>query len=372
MRNPNTTILHLGRSRALVITMVLALVSLVGTTVPAFAHAAVVDPYRLMATIRGPELPPKGDTWTFDQSWVDGLHHRYYLADAANRRIDVIDTRTNRLITTIDGFTGVAGPAGDVGHLGPSGIVGDQQGHLFAGDGKGMLKMIDLASSRVWAISTGGTGRVDKLAYDPLRHVVLATNSTDVPPFVSIIDVRGHRLLGRLVLPFATAGLEQPVYQQGKFLLAVPQTRQHRQGEIVVISVDRVGQPHLAERHLLALACQPNGLAIGRPHQVLLGCAVGHLLMLDTSSWQLRAVISPIVGETDEVWYNPTDQRFFTATAVGTANPVVGVIDAQTDRWLTSIPTVPFAHSVAVDPGSRHVFVPMAQRGIGVFEPFVA
>lgn len=369
--NPTTSILRLGRSRFLLITMILTLVSLGGTTVPAFAHAAVIDPYRLIVTIRGPELPPKGGAWTFGLSWVDGLHHRYYLADAANRRIDIIDTQTNRLITTIGGFTGVAGPLGDVRHLGPSGVVGDQDGHLFAGDGNSTLHIIDLASSQVWAVSTGGAGRVDTLAYDPVRQVVLATNSTDVPPFVSLIDTRARRLLGKLTLPFATAGVEQPVYEDGRFLLAVPQTRQHRQGEIVVIGVDRTGQPHLEERHPLAIACQPNGLAMGWPHQVLLGCAVGHPLMLDTASWRIRAVIGPIVGETDEVWYNPTDHRFFTATAVGTAYPVVGVIDAQTDQWLTSIPTAPFAHSVAVDPVSRHVFVPMAQRGIGVFEPFV-
>jgi len=372
MRNPNTIMLHLGRSRALVITMVLTLVSLVGTTVPTFAHAAVVDPYRLIATIRGPKLPPRGESWAFGQSWVDGLHHRYYLADAANRRVDVIDTRTNRLITTIDGFTGVQGVSGDFRRMGPGGIVGDEQGHLFAGDGNSTLKIIDLASDRVRAVSTGGQGRVDELAYDPARQLVLVVNSADSPPFVSVIDVQAHHLLGTLALPFATAGVEQPVYEHGQFLLAVPQTRQHPQGELAIIRVDRAGRPHLAERHPIALPCQPNGLAVGRPYQVLLGCAVGHPLVMNTTSWEIRAVISPITGGTDQVWYNPTDQRFFTATAIDTAHPVVGVIDAQTEAWLTSIPTVPFAHAVAVDPASRHVFVPMAQRGIGVFEPFVA
>ena len=201
---------------------------------------------------------------------------------------------------------------------------------------------------------------------------MLATNSADKPTFVSIIDVRAHRLLGRLVLPFATAGVEQPVFDQGTFLLAVPQTRQHLQGEIIAITVDHAGRPYLAARHSIALPCQPNGLAAGRPHQLLLGCAVGHPLIIETRGWKVRATIEQITGETDEVWYNPTDDRFFTATAVGTTHPVVGVIDARTGGWLTSIPTVPFAHSVAVDPLSRHVFVPMAHRGIGVFEPFVA
>lgn len=370
--NPKDRISCLGCSRSLLLALLLGLLSLAGTALPASAHTTVVDPYRLLTTIRGPQLPPKADSWAFEMSWIDGVHHRYYLADASNRRIDVINTRTNQWLTTIGGFTGVMGTISDVRHLGPSGIIGDQDGHLFAGDGNSTLKLIDLASHQVKVVSTGGTGRVDALAYDPVHQVVLTANSAEVVPFVSIIDPRAQRLLGRLPLPFATRGVEQPVAENGSFLLAVPQTRQHPQGEIVVIRVDRAGRPHLAERHPLALACQPNGLAAGRFHQVLLGCAVGHPLILDTASWRIRAVISPIAGETDEVWYNPTDQRFFTATAVGTVHPMVGVIDAQTDQWLTSIPTVPLAHSVAVDPTSRHVFVPMAKLGIGVFEPFVA
>lgn len=369
--NPKNRIPHLSRSRSFLLALLLTVLSLAGTAFPASAHAAVIDPYRLITTIRGPELPPSAGSWVFETSWVDGVAHRYYLADATNRRIDVIDTRTNQLMTTIGGFTGVIGSLSDVGHLGPSGIVGDQDRHLFAGDGNSTLKIIDLPSHQVRVVATGGKGRVDALAYDPIRHLVLATNSVESPPFVSIIDTRAQRLLGRLTLPFATAGVEQPVYENGRFLLAVPQTRQHLQGEIVVITVDRAGRPHLAERHPIALPCQPNGLAAGRAHQLLLGCAVGHPLIMDTTTWKIRAVINPITGETDEVWYNPTDQRFFTATAVGTAHPVVGVIDARTNGWLTSIPTVLFAHSVAVDPASRHVFVPMARRGISVFEPFV-
>lgn len=357
--------------RWLVATVGIALSMIVGL-LPVPAQAAVSDPYRLITTIQGAGVPPPSSFWAFDSSWVDSPHHRYYLADATNRRVDVVDTRTNRLIETIGSFTGFQGTIGDFSHMGPSGITGDEQGHLFVGDGNSTLKIVDLPSHRTHVVSTGGKGRVDELAYDPIRHLVLATNSADKPPFVSITDIQAHTLLGRLVLPFATAGLEQPVYQHGRFLLAVPQTDLHQQGEIVTIIVDRQGRPHLAQRHPISLPCQPNGLVTGPHQQVLLGCAVGHPLIMETDTWKMRATIGQISGETDEVWYNPTDHRFFTATAVGTAHPMVGVIDARTDGWLTSIPTVPFAHSVAVDPPSRHVFVPMAKLGIGVFEPFVA
>lgn len=365
-------IARLGRGRRLLIGMFFVLLSMLSALFPISVQAAVRDPYRLLATIQGADVPPSSSFWAFDSSWVDPRAHRYYLADATNRRVDVVDTRTNQLIDTIGGFTGFQGTIGDVGTMGPSGLVGDEQGHLFVGDGNSSFKIVTLKNHHILSIGTGGRGRVDEMAYDPARHLVLATNSADVPPFVSIIDVRAHRLLGKLALPFATAGVEQPVYENGTFLLAVPQTRQHLQGEIMVITVDHAGRPHVAGRHSIPIPCQPNGLVRGPHQQVLLGCAVGHPLVMGADTWKVRAIIDQISGETDEVWYNPTDYRFFTATAVGTAHPMVGVIDARTEQWLTSIPTVPFAHSVAVDPRSRHVFVPMAKLGIGVFEPFVA
>lgn len=197
----------LGRSRRLLVIVLFTLLSVGFASLPVSAQSAVVDPYRLLTTIRGADVPPSSPFWAFDQGWVDPGTHRYYLADVTNRRVDIIDTRANRLMMAIGGFTSVSGSVGDVRSLGPSGIIGDQAGHLFAGDGKSTLKMIDLASHHISAISTGGQGGVDALAFDPVRHLVLATNSADMPPFVSVIDTQTRRLLGRLVLPFATGGV---------------------------------------------------------------------------------------------------------------------------------------------------------------------
>jgi len=39
--------------------------------------------------------------------------------------------------------------------------------------------------------------------------------------------------------------------------------------------------------------------------------------------------------------------------------PVLGVIDAQTDKWVENVPTAPRAYSVAADSTTHTVFVPM-------------
>jgi len=80
------------------------------------------------------------------------------------------------------------------------------------------------------------------------------------------------------------------------------------------------------------------------------------------------------VGGSDQVLYNPGDNRYYLAsrsmTSTGmkgaTATPVLGVIDAATNQWIANIPTGPNAHSVAADSGNNRVFVPVPQ-GIAVF-----
>ncbi|PYU11933.1 MAG: cytochrome C nitrite reductase, partial [Acidobacteria bacterium] len=39
--------------------------------------------------------------------------------------------------------------------------------------------------------------------------------------------------------------------------------------------------------------------------------------------------------------------------------PVLGVIDAVTNTWLQNVPSGANAHSVAADPMTNHVFVPL-------------
>jgi hypothetical protein len=61
---------------------------------------------RQIALITGPDIPPHG-LWAFDISYVDDQSRVYYLADASNASVDLIDIRTNRLIGQIGGFIAV-------------------------------------------------------------------------------------------------------------------------------------------------------------------------------------------------------------------------------------------------------------------------
>ena len=61
--------------------------------------SAAVEDSRVpqIALITGPGIPPSG-LWAFDISYVDDQSQTYYLADASNASVDLVDTRNNTFI----------------------------------------------------------------------------------------------------------------------------------------------------------------------------------------------------------------------------------------------------------------------------------
>jgi DNA-binding beta-propeller fold protein YncE len=320
---------------------------------PGAEHAPVS---RRLALIRGPGIPPRG-LWAFDISWIDQATERYYLADATNARIDIINARTATFEGAIGGFTGFHG---SLSTQGPAGLLTDDRGQLWVGDGNSTVKVINLVRRSIVAtIKTGGRNRADELAYDPLDELVLVTNGSDTPPFVTFLSVKKRVVVGRLAFPADTAGLEAPLWDGAlhTFLLAVPATRRLPGGAITVIDP--------ATRSVVATytlpQCSPSGLALG-PHQdVLVGCNAQPLI-LDALTGKIEATITAVNG-CDEVWFNLGERRYYLAAFLNRSGPVIAV----SRTWLMNIPTTRKAHSVAVDQATHHIFVPLSGMGIGVY-----
>src|SRR5260370_27294976 len=108
----------------------------------------------------------------------------YFLRDAGNARVDLIDAKTNTFLGAIGGFTGFHG---SIETQGPAGLVTDNLYQLWVGDGNSTVKVIDLMSrSTVATISTGGTNRADEITYDPMQQLMLVTNGWAAPPFAAL------------------------------------------------------------------------------------------------------------------------------------------------------------------------------------------
>ena len=336
--------------------------------------------YQQSAKISLPNVPPQKGSFSYDIGWVDPGTHRYYLADRTNKGIDLIDTTSNTYLTTLakgnfEGFTGSPDTSG------PDGILAVPADHqLWAGDAHSLVKVVDVSSGAIVAtVSTGGSNRADELAYDPQDHLILIANDADDPPFLSFISTTSRKVVGKIPYPNATNGLEQPVWDPANdmFYQSVPATKANPGGEI-----DKIDPKTMKVVAIYAVTdCQPAGLVLGPSEHLLLGCsgdaiaagARAQTIIMDAVDGYILATLTQI-GGSDQVAYNPGDNRFYLAARLmtstgmkgGATTPVLGVIDAGTNEWVANLTTGAGAHSVAVDPGNNRVYVPIPS-GIAVF-----
>lgn len=330
---------------------------------------------RLTGTITVPGKPLE----SFDASFVDPAKGLYFLADRSNGALDVVNVRSRKLVAQIGGFVGAVdrGPKS-----GPDGVITiPGRDEVWVGDGDSTVKIVSLANgaNRIIAtISTGGAKRVDGLAYDAKHGLVLAVNNADEPPFLSLISVADRRVLARIEVPQATDGVEQPVFmpETGLFYFSVPAFGETKnRGAIGVF--DPVARR--ITRWFENDNCLPAGVAHGPGTKLILGCDAGseetHLppltLIVDVSNGSQTAITQ--VGSSDQVWYSPGVQTYYVAARGMPGGPVLGVIDARTERWVQNVPTAPRAYSVAADSETYTVFMPLppnpvcAEGCIGVF-----
>jgi hypothetical protein len=252
-----------------------------------------------------------------------------------------------------------------------------------------------------------GDFRADEMAFDPVDNILLVSNGDPGVPFVTLINTRnpacasnscvlhqiffngtstpgaitcpvgtgvaGAAIVGQPAITCASApggqgGIGGSVFNPttGRFLVANTQnTSNAADGEVTEINpttglVTRSFQ-------LTGLGCQVSSLAMGPSNKnVLVGCEnlTGTVvfppseIIMDGGTGRIVTIIDK-VGGSDEVWFNPGDNRYYTASRDMPTGPVLGVIDAGTNTWLQNVPTGSNAHSVAADPFNNHIFVPL-------------
>jgi hypothetical protein len=341
----------------------------------------------------------------FDISWVDAPTHRYFLADRSNAGVDIIDGTTNTFVARIPGFAGQkfnANGSADNDHSGPDGVlvVGNR---LFVGDGDSTVKVFDLGTnlpvgSPISTCLPGHTvancARADEMAYDPKDQLLIVANNAATPDaFMTLISTTSLKVVDQIVFPAAqfSGGIEQAQWdpKTRRFYVSIPAVNGNpRTGAVAVINPLPIG--HATIEKLFPVAdCNPAGLALGPHQRLLLGCSLtnGQSVIMSATDGHIVKVIHG-VGGSDEVWFNAGDGRYYLAArnnvvvgpdgtvqvnatsgnAIGgAADPVLGIIDAFTNKLVKNIstgattPNTPAtsAHSVAADRITNHVFVPL-------------
>ncbi len=319
---------------------------------------------------------------TFDIGYVN-RHGIYALADRSNGGLDFFNAATDKYLGRAGGFVGFNKASGSK-LAGPNGVVAVGGHEFWASDGDSTVKVVDDRTLKVVAsIPTSGKDRTDEIAYDPADHLVVAVNNADSPPFVTFISTATRKVAGRLELPHATDGAEQPLYDPVTKLvyLSIPSVDNvDANGAVAVIDP----RSRKLVRMMPVQKCMPAGLALGPRGNLLLGCSDdgvdagfgAHSIVMKARSGKIVADVP--VGGSDEVWSDIRRHRYYLAAVANKGGPALGVIDSLNNRMVTAIPTGPKAHSVAVDASTGKVFVPIqantsvpdcAQGCIAVFAP---
>jgi hypothetical protein len=307
----------------------------------------------------------------FDVSWNDNREQKYYLADRTNNAIDLVDSATDTFIGFIGRghYTGSRPCPGEPREMrlcaGPNGVVTDDLGHVWAGDGDANIIEAEATkpgTSILRSIPTGGKGRIDEFAYDPQDQTLLAENDGDSPPYLTFVSAHDGRILGRYVYPKGQEGMEQPAFDPhtGLFYQNVPGAK----NRIDVFDPHKLSRPVKSfpvecTGGLLGLTL--SGLAVGPNGRLMAVCGNVGGVALDSLDGKILKVV-PKGADADEVWYDPGSNNYYFSRETN-----VSVIDADTYAFVGGI-ALP-SHSVAANARNRHVFVPVASRGIYVIVP---
>ena len=335
------------------------------TEIDSLLRVSEPESYSLLTTI------PVNGLAAFDISAVDPAHSYYYLADRTNAALDIFSTTTNTLVKQVTGFAGVVLTNGVANNSlsGPDGVALVGPNEIWVGDGDSSVKVIDLTTNTiVQTISTTLPGqtaatdqRADEMAYDPLDHVLVVANNAASPPYVTFISTQGNRpVLGHIVYT-AAAGVEASVFDPAAGVFYINLTQFGTDVNSGAVSV--VDPRQLKEiREFPVYGCNGAGISLAPKHKLLVGCSLtNNSQIFDPRDGTLLATIPRISGS-DETYYNKGDGKFYLAARYNPASqggPVLGVIDAVTNKYVTSIPTDISAHSVAADSKTNHIFVPL-------------
>ena len=295
-----------------------ALVALHG--VPAVAAPQVV------ATIALP------DPVRWDYVSVDPVAHRLYVAH--RERVDVIDTRDNKLVLQLAPTPGVHGAA-----------AASDLNRVFTSNGAdGAVGVFDGTTGKLLQTIKAGKNP-DSIVYEPTTHRVFAFNggSSDV----TVIDARSLQVLATIPAPgdpeFAV------VDGHGRVFFNIED-----KSELAVIDA----QALKIERHFALAPCEePSGLAIDPKGRLYSVCRNGVMVVSDPA--QGRVIGSAPIGQGPDgvAWM---DGKAWSANGRDGTISVVAETAPGRFETIATVPTAPGARTIAAAPGEHLLFSPTA------------
>jgi DNA-binding beta-propeller fold protein YncE len=291
------------------------------------------------------ELPPHVRKGGFDHAAYHRGDGRLYVAHTANDAVDVIDCATDRYLHSISGLTGVAGvlTAQDRDLVFTSNRAEDTVG-IFASDDHNHLAKVPVGH------------RPNGLAYDSLRHVLLAANVGDpaIPgsATASIVDVEARSVVASVPMPGRTRWALFAEREDAFFInIADPAC-------IVVLDASN---PTAIVKTFTIPSAGPHGLDLDVEGQRLFcACDAQRMICVDTHFGKVSSDIA-LSGAPDVIFFNSALDRLY--VAIGDPG-LIDVVDTRRMEVIETIKTELGAHTIAFDaPKNRvYAFLPETHR----------
>jgi DNA-binding beta-propeller fold protein YncE len=299
----------------------------------AIPSASTADaPLRLAA-----DLPLPGGASRFDYQSLESTSGRLFISHMGAGQLVVFDVVAGRVVANLDGFPAVTGV-----------LAVPAEHHLYASaPGDHAVVVVDDSTLRVVARVTGARFP-DGIAYAPEERRVFVSDESGRQEVV--IDARTNGVAAQIVLG-GEAGNTR--YDSGSHCVIVAVQTANQ-----IVAIDPVSA-HIVRQITLDKAVQyPHGIYIDAPHRVafIAGQESATLGVLDLQTFQLRQVL-PIGSDPDVLAFDPSLGRLY----VGSESGVLAVF-AEREGSLEQLGwyRAPHAHSVAVDPSTHRIYLPLA------------
>jgi DNA-binding beta-propeller fold protein YncE len=267
---------------------------------------------------------------------MDAHHDRLYISYMGAGELIVFDTRARRVVATVSGVPRVTGV-----------LAVPARGHVYASAaGAHRVAVIDDSTLRIVA-EVERVSFPDGIAYAPEAGRVFVSDESGRRELV--IDAGTNRAVTRIPLG-GEVGNTQYDSVAHRILVAV-QTRNQ------LVAIDPASDSIMA-RYDLRGADHPHGVYIDAPRRLAFVANEGNatLLVVDLRSMHVTATY-PVGDDPDVLAFDRGLRRLYVAAESG----VVSVFDERADGALESRGAyrAPHAHSVAVDPTTHLVYLPL-------------
>ena len=289
-----------------------------------------------LGAVRDVRLP--GRTTRFDYQSIDPVARRLYIAHLGDSSVVVVNLERLRPVATI----------GDVSEV--HGVLAvPELNRVFAtATGTNELVAIDMTTNRI--AGRAPTGEFpDGLAYDQVDGLVLVSNKNAGTE--SVIDGRTLRSVATIKFGDEVGNVEYD--QVSKLAWVAARTPDQ------LVAFDPM--THRVVHRIRLPGCEgAHGVYLSPDGRAFVACERNaRLAVVDLTRRRLVELVD-VGADPDVLAVDPTDARLYVAAESG----VVTVLATQPHlRVLGRAHLADTAHTVAVDPGTRRVFVPLEDRG---------